>query len=174
MSFSWVKKFNIKYKKEYFTESGNVRQASRRKFNPSLLIEGIMKFPEVIPYLITTFHQWIGSQTFYVAKVKDKKGNEGVKVGITHNTIEIRHLEGRWENNYKIIKVFCVKYYESGIAVSKLEDSVINHFEGKNLKLETTSPGKGEMYPLEMSEEIVNYVENEYPKYEKLVGKRRR
>ena len=150
------------------------KPAGKRKFNPNLVSSAILHGGErIVSYLMTTIHKWIGSQTFYVIGVKDGKENYGIKTGITHNKVDERFYEGRWDKGYKYEKVFCLKHYESGLPVSLLEDAVLERFKGKNILLDITSPGKGEIFPSEMKDEIIDFVESEYPKYKDKWGLRK-
>jgi|SRR6056300_772410 len=164
----FVRELNEQFKKQRHKSAG------KRKFNPNLVTSAITYGGErMVSYLITTIHKWVGAQTFYVVSVIDGEKTSAIKIGITHNEVEARNLEGRWDKGYTYEKVFCLKHYESGLPVSLLEDAVLERFKGKNISLDITSPGKGEIFPNEMKDEIIDFVESEYPKYKDKWGLRK-
>tara|TARA_R100000005_G_C4875235_1_gene129651 strand:+ start:82 stop:612 length:531 start_codon:yes stop_codon:yes gene_type:complete len=164
-----IREINDKFEKQ------RKKSAGKRLFNPNLVTSAIKHYGmRMVSYCITTIHKWVGAQTFYIARVVDGKENSGIKTGITHNKVEARNIEGRWEKGYKYDDVLCLKYYESGLPVSLLEDVVLEKFKDRNILLDITAPGKGEIFPNEMEKEIIDFVESEYPKYLHIWGMRKR
>jgi hypothetical protein len=155
-------------------ENQRHKTAGKRIFEPNLVISAVKYYGKrMVSYLITTIHKWTGAQTFYVVRVKDEKENSGIKIGITHNKVDERNYEGRWEKGYKYEKILCLKHYESGLPVSLLEEAVLERFKENNILLDITAPGKGEIFSNEMKDEIIDFVESEYPKYKNKWGMRK-
>jgi hypothetical protein len=166
----------VKRLNESFNKYNSKKTPAGKRFYDIKLVYDAIKYGghRMVSYLVSTIHKWMGSQTFYIIRIFDEDEKFGIKIGITHNNVDKRNLEYRYMNGYTSEEVLGLYYYDSGLAVSMLEDFVTKKFKGRNIELKIDAPGKGEIFPESMEDEIIGAVENEYRKYKDYIGLRRK
>ena len=141
---------------------------NKRNYNPDAIIEILKKEPRLIPQVASRIHKCIGSHILYIILIKDKNGNLGVKVGITHNDVNVRMREDRYKDDYDLVRII-EEYPTMSSAANEMETELTNKIES-NLQLEVEAPGKGELYKPDMEKMLVDEADKIYDKYKNKIG----
>ena len=155
---------------ELYKEYKRIQTSDNLEDRINNLNDIIRQYPKLMDYVTNKVDSCFGTHRVYVIHLK-VNNTDVIKIGYTKNNVKKRFSEKRYAGSDKleIVEILREEELQAKGAV-EFEKKLKDIFKGRTIKTSMTLPGKGELFNLDLRDEILEMYDNKINDYKKLVG----